>query len=69
MVGINNFIHDERSLEGILAGYKQIIPKIRDKSPNTEIFIQNVLPVNKTKYGINVNNNNVIKYRREISRL
>lgn len=69
MVGINNFIYDERSPEEVLAGYKQIITKIRDKSPNTEIFIQSVLPVNKTKYGINVNNNNVIKYRRERSRL
>lgn len=61
MIGINNFIHDNRSPEKILTDYKQIITEIRTKSPNTEIFIQSVLPVNKTKYGISVNNNSVIK--------
>ena len=61
MVGINNFIHYDSSVEIILTDYKQIITEIRGQSPNTEIFIQSVLPVNKTKYGIRVNNNNIIK--------
>jgi len=61
MIGINNFIHYAQSVEEILVDYKNIITAIRDKSPSTEIFIQSVLPVNKTKYGINVNNSNVIK--------
>lgn len=60
MVGINNFIHYDSSIEIILADYKQIITEIRVQTPNTEIFIQSVLPVNKTKYRIGVNNNNII---------
>ena len=71
MVGINSFIHYDSSVEIILADYKQIITEIRAKSRNTEIFIQSVLPVNKTKYGIRVNNNNIINlnlYLRELAK-
>jgi lysophospholipase L1-like esterase len=69
MVGINNFIHYNQSVEEILVDYKNIIAAIRDKSPSTEIFIQSVLPVNKTKYGIDVNNNNVIKLNLSLKEL
>lgn len=69
MVGINNFIHYDSSVEIILADYKQIITEIRAQSPNTDIFIQSVLPVNKTKYAIGVNNDNIINFNLSLREL
>jgi lysophospholipase L1-like esterase len=69
MVGINNFIHYAQSTEEILIDYKQIITEIRNKSPSTKIFIQSVLPVNNTRYGIGVNNNKVIQLNLSLKEL
>jgi lysophospholipase L1-like esterase len=69
MIGVNNFIHYDSSVEIILADYRQIITEIRAQSPNTEIFLQSVLPVNKTKYGIRVNNNNIINLNLSLTEL
>lgn len=70
MIGINEFIHYDKSAEQISEDYKKIITKIFAQSPNTDLFVQSVLPVNQTKYGININNNDIIKlnlYLREIA--
>ncbi len=61
MIGINDFIHYQKSAEEVFEDSKKILTKIQQKSPNTEIFIQSVLPVNQTKYKIKVDNNKVIK--------
>ncbi len=70
MIGINDFFHYHKSAEQIFEEYQKIIAKIRNFSPSTKLFIQSVLPVNKTKFRVNVNNNDIIKlnlYLREIA--
>lgn len=45
MSGIND-LGQKRSISSILFNYKKIISKINLNSPNTELFVQSVLPVN-----------------------
>lgn len=68
MVGINDFFHTNKSVEQIYEDYKKIVD-MRDRCPNTELFIQSVLPVNNSKYKINVNNDNVIKLNERLKEL
>lgn len=69
MFGINDFIHYRRSAEQVFEDYKKIVIEIRRKSPNTEIFIQSVLPVNKTEYKVMVNNDKVIELNLYLQKL
>lgn len=61
MVGINDFFQNDKSAQELAEDYKKILTEIRNKSPNTQVFIQSVLPVNKTKYKIKVDNGNIVK--------
>jgi lysophospholipase L1-like esterase len=61
MVGINNLIHCQQSSAEVLADYQKIVIEIRDRSPQTEIFIQSVLPINRTKSGLNVSNSEIVQ--------
>lgn len=69
MVGINDFLHTNKSVEQIYEDYRKIVATVRDSSPNTELFIQSVLPVDNIKYKINVNNNNVVKLNERLKEL
>ena len=55
MIGINNLIHYQQSAAEIFTNYKKIVIKIRDRSPNTEIFIQSILPIHHPKSGLKIN--------------
>lgn len=55
MIGINDIIKGIKK-ENILENYKGIIAAIKDKSPLTEIYIQNILPVNYSKYAYTIDN-------------
>ncbi|MEO1187318.1 MAG: GDSL-type esterase/lipase family protein, partial [Cyanobacteria bacterium J06636_27] len=46
MVGINDFVNEKKSIEEVLDKYKIILKELKTKIPQTEVFIQSVLPVN-----------------------
>lgn len=56
MIGIND-IAEGRSTESIVSDYDNIITIIKNRLPNTEIFIQSVLPVNYEQYRYSYNEN------------
>lgn len=58
MVGIND-LNDGADKDTILKNYKSIINNIITNSPNTEIFIQSVLPINDSYKG-KANNEDII---------
>ena len=71
MVGINDLINDGKSVEQILEVYKNILTDFRNKIPNTEVFVQSVLPVNNKVTRHWQNNNNVLKlnsYLRDLTK-
>ena len=60
LVGINDILFRETPVDDISSNYRKILETIERKSPDTQIFIQSVLPINNEKYQIDVNNEEVV---------
>lgn len=61
MIGINDLINDGKSVAATLEQYKNILRELKEKTPNTKVFVQSVLPVNNKVYLYWQDNNNVLK--------
>ncbi|MBW4570778.1 MAG: G-D-S-L family lipolytic protein [Tolypothrix carrinoi HA7290-LM1] len=61
MIGINDLINDGKSVTATLEQYKNILRELKEKTPNTKVFVQSVLPVNNKVYLYWQDNNNVLK--------
>ena len=68
LIGINN-LYDGSKDRYILAEYKNIILKINRVTPNTQIIIENVPPVNKTIFHHPMSNKSIEKFNRKLKRL
>lgn len=54
MIGINDLIVLERSPEQVLSHHQQILTLIKQRSPQTQVYVQSVLPVSNAAFpGIN----------------
>lgn len=60
MAGINDLI-EEKSVDDIISSFKEIINTTKTESPNTVIFIQSVLPLNKVKFNPTIVTKNQIE--------
>ena len=58
-----------RDIDDILNNYNEIIKRISEKSPNTELIIQSILPINKEIYGNGIKNKTVIDLNTELEKL
>lgn len=61
MIGINDLINDGKSVAETLSEYKKILREFQEKTPNTKIYVQSVLPVNNKVYLYWQDNNNILK--------
>jgi lysophospholipase L1-like esterase len=61
MIGINDFINDNKSVTATLEQYKKILHEFKEKTPSTEVFVQSVLPVNNKLYLYWEDNKNILK--------
>ncbi len=66
LAGINDLIFGKKP-EAIAATYQEIIAAIRTKSPDSELFLQSVLPVNNTIKNIGVTNETIQDLNRQIA--
>ncbi len=69
MVGINDFVNEKKSIEEVLSKYKIILEELQNKIPQTEVFIQSVLPVNNNFSYFLQDNQNVIKFNLKLQEL
>ncbi|MBW4603038.1 MAG: G-D-S-L family lipolytic protein [Calothrix sp. FI2-JRJ7] len=69
MVGINDLHMLKKSVEATVEGYKKILNQFQEKLPNTQVYIQSVLPVNNNIYLYWTDNQKVIDLNRELQRL
>lgn len=60
MVGINDLINAKKTIDETIAGYKEILMQFQTVIPNTQVFIQSVLPVNNQVYIFWQDNQNMI---------
>jgi lysophospholipase L1-like esterase len=59
MIGIND-IGNVESLNVIKNNLREIVSKIASSSPNTDIYMQSLLPVNKSKYQGNIRQSDIV---------
>lgn len=69
MIGINDFVNEKKSIEQVFNKYKIILEEFKTKIPQTEIFIQSVLPVNNNLTYYFQDNQNVIKFNLKLQEL
>jgi lysophospholipase L1-like esterase len=61
MIGINDLnIRGAQSITAILHDYRKILLRVIEESPETRIYVQSVLPVNKTIFKCLFNNQDVL---------
>ena len=68
LVGVNDLIFKKKP-EDIALIYKEIVATIRSKTPNSELFLQSVLPVNNTLKKIGVENETIRQLNTEIAQI
>ncbi|MDY6899007.1 MAG: GDSL-type esterase/lipase family protein [Cyanobacteriota bacterium] len=69
MIGINDFVNEKKSIEEVLDKYKIILEELKSKIPQTEVFIQSVLPVNNNLTYFLQDNQKVIKFNLKLQEL
>lgn len=69
MVGINDFMNEKKSIEEVLSQYKNILEELQAQIPQTQVFIQSVLPINNKLTYIYEDNNKVIKLNSKLQKL
>ncbi len=69
MVGINDLVNQGKSVSETCEIYEKILLRIREKTPETKVFIQSVLPVNNKRYGRWVNNGMVTELNSQLQEL
>ena len=69
MVGINDFVNEKKSIEEVLSKYKIILEELQSKTPQTEVFIQSVLPVNNNLSYFLQDNQKVIQFNFKLQEL
>lgn len=69
MIGINDIINYNKSLEEVLINYKAILTKLQKQTPKTKVFIQSVLPVNNQITRYYKDNSNILKLNSKLQEL
>ncbi|WP_186306561.1 GDSL-type esterase/lipase family protein [Siminovitchia fortis] len=67
LIGVNDL--KSQSVSATIQNYSKIINRVQSGSPNTEIFIQSLLPVNNKKYGRILTNDKIKKLNNELRSL
>lgn len=65
MIGINDF-QMGKSTNEILENYKLILDTIQEKTPNTEIFVHSILPINNGMNASAVDASTIIEFNEEL---
>ena len=68
MIGYND-LSKGRTIPEILQNFKKIIENIRTNSPETEIYIQSLLPLNNAVYKGIVDNRDIINLNHQLAKL
>jgi lysophospholipase L1-like esterase len=69
MIGINDLWNEHKTVPEIVSNYQKILEKIAQKSPQTQIFMQSILPINQKSYQIAINNQDIVKVNQQLSKL
>lgn len=68
MIGINDLAR-KKDFSGILVNYQQILATIQQQSPQTEVYVKSVLPINKTLFQEGPSNEMIRNLNTQLQRL
>lgn len=68
MVGIND-LASKKPLSTLIDNYKNIISEIKEKSPNTKIYTQSILPINTNIKFLYTDNNRIVEANSKIKEI
>lgn len=69
MIGIND-LGNGKKVDYIVNNYKNILSKIKNESPNTIIYVQSVLPINKSLNGNGIfDNSDIMELNAQLEKL
>ncbi|MCP2730835.1 GDSL-type esterase/lipase family protein [Limnofasciculus baicalensis] len=69
MIGTNDIWNEGKSVPEITRNYKIILETIKAQTPNTQVFVQSLLPVNNQEYPIKVDNQDLMAVNRQLEEL
>lgn len=69
MIGINDLWNEDRSIEQILANYQKIVTSFQEQTPQTQVYIQSLLPINNRDYSIKINNQQIMEMNQKLELL
>ncbi len=69
MIGINDLWNDNKTVDQIISNYKEILATLQEQTPETQIYIQSLLPINNRDYPIKIDNQEVIEVNQKLQLL
>jgi lysophospholipase L1-like esterase len=69
MIGANDLWNEKKPANKIAQNYRLILEQIQQQTPETQVFIQSLLPMNTIDYSIKVNNSDIIAVNRHLQDL
>ena len=69
MIGANDLWNEKKPASEIAQNYRRILEQIQRQTPQTQVFIQSLLPMNTIQYPIKVNNSDIISVNRHLQNL
>ena len=69
MIGVNDLWNEHKPPNEIAQTYRLILEQIKRQTPETQVFIQSLLPMNTIDYPIQVKNSDIIAVNRHLQAL
>jgi lysophospholipase L1-like esterase len=69
MIGVNDLWNEGKTIPEIVNNYRKNLEFIKKTSPQTQVFIQSILPINNSSYQIAIDNQNIAAINQELKKL
>lgn len=69
MIGVNDVWNEKRTTEQIIKNYTQILETFKSQIPQTQVYIQSLLPVNNKAYSPDIDNQDLMAVNRRLQEL
>ncbi len=69
MIGINDFLNEEKKATHIASNYQKILENIKFNTPESQVFVQSLLPINNARFAVKIDNDNIVELNCKIQEL
>lgn len=69
LIGTNDFWNEGKSVDEVLQRYRTILTEIAQKTPDTKVYLQSILPVNTIDYNPRIDNQKLSEFNPFLEKL